>query len=171
MGRFTLFFISFLGLATAIAVAATAPPPLVEKAEQATEVVVEKAARKMTLFRGENALAVYEVALGFSPEGDKLREGDGRTPEGVYHIDRRNDQSGYHLSLGLSYPTPKQREAAAREGRDPGGDIFIHGQPNALPNGLTIPGDWTAGCIAVTNAEIEEIWSLLPIGAKVIVKP
>ena len=146
-------------------VAAAAEP------ERADRILIEKSERRMTLFSEGRALAVYEIALGFAPIGDKAREGDGRTPEGVYQIDRRNDRSAYHLSLGLSYPTPAQKRAAEREGRDPGGDIFIHGQPNALPRGLTLPGDWTAGCIAVSDREIEEIWALVGLGAAVEVRP
>ena len=175
MGRAMLFSIAVIGLATAIAVAASAPPssppPLMGKADQADRVLIEKAARRMTLYRRGEALKGYEIALGFAPKGDKAREGDGRTPEGVYHIDRRNGASAYHLSLGISYPTPAQRAQARTEGRDPGGDIFIHGQPNALPESLTVPGDWTAGCIAVSNQEIAEIWAMVPIGAKVEIKP
>ena len=174
MPRIVLFALSILGLAIA-AVAAptldeTAPPPLAGEAKRADRILVEKAARRMTLFRGEEALAVYVVALGFAPEGQKTREGDGRTPEGRYRIDRRNASSRYHLSLGLSYPTEAQRAAARKAGRDPGGDIFIHGQPNGLPGGLILPGDWTAGCIAVSNEEMREIWSLVDYDVVIDVK-
>ncbi len=175
MTRRQLFLSASAGLIVAVA-AAVAPraagiPPLAPVEARADRVLIEKDARRLTLFRGGEAIAVYHVALGFTPEGDKAREGDGRTPEGVYRVDRRNDRSAYRLSLGLSYPTPDQRAAAAREGRDPGGDIFIHGQPNALPAGLTLPGDWTAGCIAVGKRAIREIWSLVPLGAEVEIRP
>ena len=89
----------------------------------------------------------------------------------TFTIDRRNSESAFHLSIGLDYPQPEDRARAAKAGYSPGGDIFIHGQPNALPDGLKIKGDWTAGCIALTNAEIEEIWAVTPIGTKVEVRP
>jgi murein L,D-transpeptidase YafK len=125
----------------------------------------------MQLMQDGKTVRTYKIALGFTPEGDKLRQGDGKTPEGEFTIDRRNAESAFHLSLGLDYPQPEDRARAAKAGYSPGGDIFIHGQPNALPDGLKIKGDWTAGCIAVTNAEIEEIWAVTPIGTKVEVRP
>jgi murein L,D-transpeptidase YafK len=144
------------------------PPPLTGEVER---IVIEKAARRMQLFQDGKPVRTYEIALGFTPEGDKLREGDGKTPEGEFSIDRRNGESAYHLSLGLDYPKPEDRERAANGGYSPGGDIFIHGQPNALPEGLRLKGDWTAGCIAVTNAEMREIWAVTPIGTKVEIRP
>ncbi len=145
-------------------------PALVPLAERADRVLVEKAARRLTLFRDGQAIATYRVALGFAPEGDKAEEGDGRTPEGVYRVDRRNDRSRFHLSLGLSYPDAADRAAAAEAGVDPGGDIFIHGQPNGH-DGPPIPYDWTLGCLAVSNAEIREIWSRVAIGTEVEIRP
>ena len=150
---------------------AGAAPPLRPAAEQADFIRIEKAARRLTLLRDGTPIAVYRVALGFAPVGDKRAEGDGRTPEGRYRIDRRNDRSAFHLSLGLNYPRADQRAAARAEGRNPGGDIFIHGQPNSMPGRLTLPGDWTAGCIALSDAEIREIWSRVPIGTPVEVLP
>lgn len=150
---------------------ADAPPPLAPVAERADAVVLEKAARRLTLFRKGAVIGVYDIALGFEPAGDKQREGDGRTPEGRYVIDRRNPNSSFHLSLGISYPDAADRAAARAAGVDPGGDIFIHGQPNALSDLITLPGDWTAGCAAVSNAEIEEIWRLTPIGAPIEIRP
>jgi murein L,D-transpeptidase YafK len=140
---------------------------------KADHVVVEKAARKLTLYRDGVALKSYRVALGFSPKGPKERQGDGRTPEGRYVIDRRNAQSQFHLSLHISYPDARDRARAAEAGVDPGGDIFIHG----LPSGLGYLGaafnlrDWTLGCIAVTNPEIEEIWAAVPNGTPIEIKP
>lgn len=116
-------------------------------------------------------LRAYPVALGFSPEGDKAREGDGRTPEGRFTIDRRNAASAYTLSLGIDYPRPEDRARARKAGYSPGGDIMIHGQPNAVPDGSMLPGDWTAGCIALSNAEIREIWQVVPIGTPVEIRP
>jgi murein L,D-transpeptidase YafK len=134
-------------------------------------IVVEKSARRMMVFRDDVLLQTYRVALGFSPLGDKERQGDGRTPEGVYKIDRRNDASAYHLSLGLDYPHPADRQRAATGGYDPGGDIMIHGQPNALPDEVALRGDWTAGCIAITNAEMRELFAAVAIGTLVEIRP
>lgn len=164
------------GLAVAVARAPIAwaeAPPLRPPAERVDRIEVRKADRVMILYQGPRELGRYQVALGFAPEGDKTREGDGKTPEGVYRIDRRNDRSRFHLSLGVSYPSAADRAAARAAGVDPGGDIFIHG----LPNGYGAVGaahrlrDWTLGCIAVTNAEIEEIWSRVPIGTPIEIKP
>jgi murein L,D-transpeptidase YafK len=135
------------------------------------KIIIEKSARRMLLLRGGQLVREYRIALGFAPEGDKLRQGDGRTPEGTFRIDRRNNQSRYHLSLGLDYPQPADRARAAAGGYDPGGDIMIHGQPNSLPDGSMVRGDWTAGCIAVTNAEMREIWNVTQVGTRVEVRP
>ncbi|MBX2855714.1 MAG: L,D-transpeptidase family protein [Rhodobacteraceae bacterium] len=139
----------------------------------ADRVVVEKAARRFTLYRGEETLATYTISLGFAPEGDKRREGDGKTPEGDYLIDYRNPNSAYHLSLHINYPSKADRAEAAARGEDPGGEIFIHGEPNGFSRlGALFRGrDWTAGCIAVTNEEMEEIWSLVPNGTPIEISP
>jgi murein L,D-transpeptidase YafK len=144
------------------------PPPLTGQIDR---IVIEKAARRMQLFQDGKVVRSYRIALGFTPQGDKMRQGDGRTPEGMFTIDRRNPRSAFHLSLGLDYPRPEDRARAAAGGYDPGGDIFIHGQPNALPDGFRLRGDWTAGCIAVTNAEMREIWAATPIGTPVELRP
>ncbi len=144
------------------------PPPI---SGQIDRIVVEKAARRMHLIQEDKVVRTYRIALGFTPAGTKIRQGDGKTPEGEFTIDRRNPNSAYHLSLGLDYPRPEDRRRAAQGGYDPGGDIFIHGQPNALPEGFMLRGDWTAGCIAVTNAEMREIWAVTPIGTKVVIRP
>lgn len=144
------------------------PPPLTGEVER---IVIEKAARRMQLYQDGAVVRTYRIALGFAPEGDKDRQGDGKTPEGEFTIDRRNDRSAFHLSLGLDYPRKEHRTRATEAGVDPGGDIFIHGQPNALPEGFKLKGDWTAGCIAVTNAEMREIWAVTPVGTKVEIRP
>jgi murein L,D-transpeptidase YafK len=136
-----------------------------------SRIVVEKSARRMVVYDGAVALRSYPIALGFSPEGDKLREGDRRTPEGVFRIDRKNAGSAFTLSLGLDYPQAEDRARAKAGGYDPGGDIMIHGQPNAMPDEAQIRGDWTAGCIAVSNAAIREIFGAIEIGAVVEVRP
>ena len=149
-------------------VAVPAPLPLIGQIDR---IVVEKSARQMMLYQNGTIIRKYAMALGFAAIGDKSRQGDGRTPEGIYRINRRNDRSAYHLSLGLDYPKPEDIARAAAEGFDPGGDIMIHGQPNSFPDAAVIKGDWTAGCIAVSNAEIREIFAVTPIGTKVEIKP
>ncbi len=134
-------------------------------------IVVEKAARRLVLYQNGTAVREYRIALGFQPQGTKLRQGDGRTPEGMYRINRRNAASAYHLSLGIDYPRPSDSARARAGGYDPGGDIMIHGQPNSLPDGTRLAGDWTAGCIALTNAEMREIWAVTPTGTPVEVRP
>ena len=140
---------------------------------QADLVEVFKSARRLEIKRDGRLLGSYRVALGFSPAGHKEREGDGRTPEGRYTIDARNPRSAFHLSLRVSYPDDNDKARAAAAGVSPGGDIFIHGQPNGLRrffNGH--PGkDWTVGCVAVRDAEMREIWSLVPTGAAVVIRP
>ena len=143
-------------------------PPLVGTVDR---IVIEKAARRMVLMQAGQPVRSYRIALGFTPTGDKARQGDGRTPEGVFTINRRNDKSAYHLSLGLDYPQAEDRARARAGGYDPGGDIMIHGQPNSLPEGYIVKGDWTAGCIAVTNAEMREIWAATPTGTPVEIRP
>jgi murein L,D-transpeptidase YafK len=135
---------------------------------EVTSIVVNKGARKMYLLHGEKVLRDFEVDMGFAPAGHKQFEGDGKTPEGTYYIDRRNPNSSFHLSLGLSYPNAQDRAFARAQGRSPGGDIFIHGQPNLLKAGGP---DWTAGCIAVKNREMEDIYAMVKIGTVITLRP
>lgn len=145
------------------------PPP--ELTAPIDRIVVYKDRRRMIAYRHGKPLKGYSIGLGFAPEGDKFQQGDGRTPEGIYRIDRRNGQSSYHLSLGIDYPQASHRTRAQDAGVSPGGDIFIHGQPNQRKGKPDLPGDWTAGCVAVTNAEIEELWRVTPIGTQVEILP
>src|SRR5215831_12450042 len=131
------------------------------------QIVVNKSRREMLLLRGNVILRQYRIALGRDPVGHKQCEGDGRTPEGRYRIDRRNPKSRYYLSLRISYPNEADRARAAEQGVDPGGDIMIHG----LKDGMIRDGDWTQGCIAVTDAEMEEIWGLVPEGTPIDIEP
>lgn len=133
---------------------------------EVTKVIVFKSARALHLMHGKQVLKSYRIDLGFAPEGDKQVEGDGRTPEGFYHIDRRNPNSEFHLSLGISYPDARDVEEAKKLGKSPGGDIFIHGR--GRPQGYLIR-DWTWGCIAVTNDEIEEIYAMVRDGTPVAI--
>lgn len=134
-------------------------------------IVIEKSARRMIAYRDGLALKSYRIALGFAPDGDKRRQGDGKTPEGIFRVDRRNGASAYHLSLGIDYPRAGDRARAAAAGVDPGGDIFIHGQPNQRPTGEILPGDWTAGCIAISDGEIRELFAATAIGTEVEIRP
>lgn len=132
-----------------------------------TSVEVHKADRKMFLLHGTEVLKAYDIHLGGNPIGPKQVEGDGKTPEGRYFITHRNAQSAYHLSLGISYPNDADRAYAAALGRPPGGDIFLHGRPTkGRPS-----GDWTAGCIAVNNREIEQIFSMVNPGTVINIYP
>ncbi|MFN3846547.1 MAG: murein L,D-transpeptidase family protein [Paracoccaceae bacterium] len=132
-----------------------------------TSVQVHKGERKMYLLHQEKVLKSYNVALGFAPEGHKQFEGDGKTPEGTYRIDRRNPNSEFHLSIGISYPNQADREYAAALGNKPGGDIFIHGGPRKP----ITRRDWTAGCIAVTDREIERIYAMVKDGTPIHILP
>ena len=117
---------------------------------------------------GNRALKRYSVDLGFSPRGHKQVEGDGKTPEGAYYIDRRNPNSAFFLSLGISYPNARDRAHARSMGKSPGGDIFIHGQRRPFdPKGE----DWTAGCIAVSNKEMAEIYPMVRVGTRIDIQP
>ena len=129
---------------------------------------VLKRERLLLLEAGDEVVREYRVGLEFAPEGPKRVEGDGRTPEGLYRIDRRNPRSAYHLSLGVSYPNRADRVRAWRAGRSPGGEIFLHGSPNGADPEPS--GDWTRGCIAVRNAEIEEVWRLVPTGCPILIE-
>lgn len=136
-------------------------------------VLVLKDERRLMLIDDGQVVRDYAVALGFEPVGHKQREGDGRTPEGRYVIDWRNPHSQFHRSLHISYPDAGDRAAAAARGEDPGGAIMIHGLPADAGwiGAAHALKDWTAGCIAVTNDEIEEIWRLVPDGTPIEIRP
>ena len=149
------------------------PPPPAPAEAQADLVEVFKGERRMELKREGKTIRRYRVALGFAPERHKEREGDGRTPEGSYTVDARNPRSAFHLSLRVSYPDEGDRAHAASLGVSPGGDIYIHGQPNGWRKFLVghPAKDWTTGCVAVSDAEIREVWSLVPAGVRVVIHP
>jgi tetratricopeptide (TPR) repeat protein len=140
---------------------------------RADRILIEKAARRLTLFSKGEVLKTYKIALGGNPVGAKERQGDNKTPEGTYIIDARNRGSSYHLSLHVSYPNEGDKKRARELGVSPGGDIMIHG----IKNGYGWVGDahaevdWTKGCIAVTDEEIEEIHKLAPLGTTVEIRP
>lgn len=135
---------------------------------EVTFVVVNKAKRQMFLMHESKVLRSYTIDLGFAPVGNKFVEGDGRTPEGRYTINRRNPNSAFHLSLGISYPNATDRAEARALGKSPGGDIFIHGESNPFKKGRN---DWTWGCIAVTNREMEEIYAMIKNGTPIQINP
>ncbi|MCL4186108.1 MAG: L,D-transpeptidase family protein [Rhodobacteraceae bacterium] len=133
---------------------------------EVTGIVVSKSDRRMYLVHHGRVLKRYRVDLGRAPAGPKRIEGDGKTPEGTYVIDRRNPDSRFHLSLGISYPSEDDRAQAAAVGESPGGDIFIHGR-----NGRGGRTDWTEGCIAVTDREMEEIYAMVRVGTPITIHP
>ena len=146
------------------------PAPADEKVDR---LIVDKSKRELLLFRNDAVIRSYKIALGKNPVGAKMREGDGKTPEGAYSISGRNAASAFHKSLRVSYPNAADLERAYKENVDPGGDIMIHGLPNrpGHPGAAHPLTDWTAGCVAVTNAEIEEIWRLVPDGTPIQINP
>jgi murein L,D-transpeptidase YafK len=136
-------------------------------------IVVQKSARRLSIFRDGNQIKTYRIALGRTPIGAKQEEGDMKTPEGIYKIAGRNPQSRFHLALHISYPSNEDDKRAAARGVSAGSDIMIHG----IQNGRGWIGafhrwkDWTAGCVAVTDEEIEELWRVTPDGAKIEIRP
>ncbi len=136
---------------------------------QVTQILIDKSDREMFLLHGGKVLKSYKVDLGFAPVGHKEFEGDGRTPEGVYRINRRNPNSAFHLSIGISYPNDQDRAKARAMGKSPGGNIFIHGGPKLRRN--KGKKDWTAGCISVSNKEIEVIYAMVQDGTPILIKP
>jgi murein L,D-transpeptidase YafK len=161
--------ISILLLTLLAALPAAADPPLATP----DLIVVEKTNRVLTLYAKTKPIKTYRIALGGNPVGHKEQEGDSRTPEGRYIIDAKNPWSSFHLSLHISYPDAKDRRAARKKGVSPGGAIMIHGTPEGLFSLGTLGmfRDWTAGCIAVTNAEIEEIYRVVRTGTPIVIKP
>ncbi|EYD74786.1 ErfK/YbiS/YcfS/YnhG family protein [Rubellimicrobium mesophilum DSM 19309] len=137
---------------------------------QVTSLVVQKSKRRLLLLDRGAEIASFGIALGRNPVGPKEREGDGRTPEGSYYITRLNPNSHYHLALGISYPSTLDVAHARARGVSPGGDIFIHGQPEGVTGAQRIQGDWTAGCIAVSNQEIERIYALVQPGTPILIQ-
>lgn len=145
----------------------------IKKHSKADRILVEKNARRLTLFKGTQAIKTYSASLGNSPAGRKDREGDNRTPEGTYLIDSRNSGSSCHRSLHISYPDAGDRAQARRNNTSPGGDIMIHGIMNGYGwiGALHRCYDWTAGCIAVADFEMDEIWEAVPNGTKIEIRP
>ena len=168
--RHILAFVAVLGIvgcsATSVFQASSLPSNLQQV--DVTSIVVRKKARRMYLFEGNNMIRTYRIGLGSEPIGDKKVEGDGKTPEGLYYIDRKNPKSKYFLSLGISYPNKEDLAEARELGKPAGGDIFIHGE-DTKPN--FFKRDWTAGCIALKDKEIREIYALVEIGTPIFIHP
>jgi murein L,D-transpeptidase YafK len=134
------------------------------------KVLVMKRQRKLYLLEDGKVLKSYHISLGRHPVGTKVREGDERTPEGEYVLDWHNPNSDYHKSLHISYPNASDAGRARKLGVPPGGDLFVHGQPNDFSGPGKKAGDWTEGCIAVSNAEMDEIWRAVADGTPIVIK-
>jgi murein L,D-transpeptidase YafK len=165
------FILPLVLTAACFAPSAHAQQPLAHTAK-ADRILVVKSTHTMTLYAGGNVLKVYHVWLGRGPGNAKQKQGDNETPEGLYTINGRNAHSAAHLSLHISYPNAADRERARKLGADPGGDIMIHGLPPG--NDWIKPGqqlaDWTYGCIALTDAEMDEVWKLVPNGTPIEIR-
>lgn len=157
-----------VGLLAGLGTAQTAPMPL-----HADRVVVLKKERTLQLLNHGMVIKTYKVALGGEPVGQKTQQGDHKTPEGIYILDFRNPHSQFYKSIHISYPSARDRAAARQKGVSPGGDVFVHG----LPNGYRSVGaahrlrDWTDGCIAVMDQEIDEIWRAVADGTPIEIRP
>ena len=162
-------------LATIVASPTVSHTPVIniKAAISADSIVVEKSKHTLTLYSFGIPVRSYPIALGAQPKGDKIKAGDGRTPEGLYYIDYKNSQSKYHLALHISYPDAAHADRARKLGASPGGDIMVHGLPPAFADlgDEQRTHDWTEGCIAVTNREIEEIFRAVPQGSPIDIKP
>ena len=168
--RFLISFLSALMILTGVAHAKTVTKYVPRyNGPEITQVLVDKSDRKMYLLSGKKTIRKFKIDLGFAPAGHKQKFGDGRTPEGLYYIDRVNTNSRYYLSLGLNYPNANDRALADAAGVDPGGDIFIHGGPRY--KGERGKRDWTAGCIAVSDKQMGWIYSMVKKGTPIFIKP
>ena len=143
----------------------------VQGSVMADKVLVFKGQRKLFLMRGDEVLKSYSISLGGNPVGPKVRQGDSKTPEGIYVLDRHNSKSQYHRSIHISYPSAEDVARAKKLGVPPGGDVFLHGQPHEFSGTSQQLGDWTDGCIAVTNAEMDEIWRAVADGTSIEIRP
>jgi murein L,D-transpeptidase YafK len=165
--------IPFLTLLVVSALCGQSLAQLSKPALQADRVLVLKKEHTLQLLSQGNVIKTYKVALGGDPVGPKMRQGDHKTPEGVYVLDFRNAHSQFYKSIHISYPSERDRAAARKLGASPGGDVFVHG----LPKGYGYVGaahrlrDWTDGCVAVTNEEIDEIWHSVADGTPIEIRP
>jgi len=141
--------------------------------EQADSLLIVKSERKLYLLKEGEVLRDFDIALGLMPEGPKQREGDFRTPEGLYYLDARNSNSDYFLALQISYPNRQDVARARSQGVEPGGQIMIHGQPNEpkYSESRYENWDWTDGCIAVSNSDMVDIWLMTEEGTPIEIRP
>ncbi|PZO66426.1 MAG: hypothetical protein DI498_07210 [Paracoccus denitrificans] len=161
-----------VGLALILGLAACAPSKFkTYNGPPVTQLVVNKNARQLLVYSGNTLLQVHNVGLGTEPIGHKQFSMDGKTPEGDYLIDRRNPNSRYHLSLGVSYPNEADIAYAVSQGRDPGGDIFIHGRGPEGNIFARSKRDWTVGCVAVTDEEMEMLYAMVRDGTPIRINP
>jgi len=162
----------FVLIAASFTLSIHAQPAETTAKTTADRILVIKSTHTMTLYAGGQVLKVYHVWLGRGPGSAKQQQGDNETPEGLYTIIGRNPHSAAHISLHISYPNATDRERARKLGVDPGGDIMIHGLPPG--NDWVKPGqqlaDWTYGCIALTDAEMDEVWKLVPNGTQIEIR-
>lgn len=141
--------------------------------EKADSLLIVKSERKLYLLKEGEVLRDFDIALGLMPEGPKQREGDFRTPEGLYYLDARNPNSDYFLSLHISYPNPQDLARARSQDVEPGGQIMIHGQPNEpkYSESRYENWDWTDGCVAVSNSDMVDIWLMTEEGTPIEIRP
>jgi murein L,D-transpeptidase YafK len=165
--RFVVLVLAVVGIAPTLSSNALDAP------KKADRIMIVKSTRTLTWMSGTEVLKTYKVALGRQPTGPKQKVGDHRTPEGDYTVDAKNANSQFHRALHISYPNQLDRERSSKLGVSPGGNIEIHGvgKNYAWLGGLHRQLDWTDGCIAVTDQEIEEIWELVPVGTAVEIRP
>ena len=168
-----LWWLVLVSAAAALGAWSRWPTPPLPPDAKADLVVVHKAARRLELYRGGQLLKSYRVSLGRHPTGPKQQQGDGRTPEGQYRLDYRNPHSCCYRALHISYPGPTEVSAARSRGVDPGGDVMVHGIRNGLGwlGRLHLAIDWTNGCVAISDSEMDEIWHAVPDGTKIILQP
>lgn len=170
---FNIIVLLLFALAPSLPLASELPLGAMAETPEISEVLVHKRERRLYLLAGEQVVRSYRVGLGDNPSGHKLYEGDNRTPEGEYVLDWRNPDSDFYKSIHISYPNQLDRELASAWGLDPGGSIMIHGLPNgAADMAFAYKGlDWTNGCIAVSNDEMDEIWHLVADGTPIRILP
>lgn len=161
-------FQAFLFLAIGLIISGCASKFRKYDGPEVTQIIVFKSERRMHLLHQDQVLRSFDFELGFAPSGHKEVEGDGKTPEGLYYIDRKNPNSRFHLSIGISYPNEQDIAKAEELGKSPGGDIFIHGTPRKFGGQ---GDDWTWGCIAVTNREMEDVYAMVRVGTPIMIYP
>ena len=166
-----LAVLALLPLVTLCSQPLSASDPPLPPSVTADKVVVLKSYRTLLLMKGDEVLKRYIVQLGADPVGSKVRQGDNKTPEGSYILDRHNANSQFHRSIHISYPNAGDLARARKLGVSPGGELFIHGLPNEFRGHGEALGDWTEGCIAVSNAEMDEIWRAVADGTPIEIRP